>query len=84
MAKRTHRVDDASVATIEHEVQGLRERMTSIARELDRRRHALFDVRRQLRRHRLALSVAAIVVVVIGWRLWHVRLRHREMRLHLR
>lgn len=79
-------------AQIERKVEEVRDNLSGIAGELDRRRHEAFDLRLQLRRHGAAIGVtaAAILAVVagsIGLSLWsharQQRLRSRAHRLRL-
>jgi len=57
----------APAAEFEREVQLVRENLTGIVKELDYRRQELLDWRGQLRRHRLALGMAATAIfLVIG------------------
>ncbi len=66
MGQGTGRVEE-SPAELEHDIERLREGMTKVARELDVRRHELFDWRLQLRRHSTAVWLAAgSVVVLVG------------------
>jgi hypothetical protein len=46
---------------IEAEVDAVRNELTTLVAELDRRRHELFDVKLQLRRHVLPVVVTTIV-----------------------
>jgi hypothetical protein len=58
-------------AAAEREVERTRERITGIVRELSRRRHAVFDLRAQLRHHGVAVGVAAAALALaIGGAVW--------------
>jgi hypothetical protein len=55
----------------EREVERTRDRLTGIVRELDRRRHAVFDLRGQLRRHGLAVGLSAgTAALLIAGSVW--------------
>jgi hypothetical protein len=55
----------------EREVEATRDRLTGVVRELDRRRHAAFDLRGQLRRHGLAAGLTAgTTALLIGGSVW--------------
>jgi len=63
---------------LEREIESLREEMTAIVEEIDRRREELFDWRLQLRRHGVGPAAAAAGVVVgvgvlFGIAVWHRR-----------
>jgi hypothetical protein len=63
---------------VESQIADIRGQLDDLVGELDRRRHDLFDWRRQLDRHRreLALGAGAAAVVVVG----AVALRRRRRR----
>jgi hypothetical protein len=48
------------VRALGHEITEVRERLDALVDELDRRRHAAFDWRGQLRRHALGLAMTAL------------------------
>ena len=48
------------VRALGHEITEVRERLDALVYELDRRRHAAFDWRGQLRRHALGLTMTAL------------------------
>jgi hypothetical protein len=69
---------------LEREVEHIRNDMTDVVRELDRRRHDLFDWRLQLRENALALGVGVISVVcvmggIIALTAWRARRRRRPL-----
>lgn len=71
MGQGTTGVDEAAPEKAEHEVEEIRNRLTGIARELDRRRHAALDVRGQLRRHAPAVGITAgALVLLVGGSIW--------------
>jgi hypothetical protein len=51
-------------AELEKEIEGIRGKLDGMVGELDRRRHHLFDVKAQLRRH--AVPLVAIGVALLG------------------
>jgi hypothetical protein len=51
-------------AELEKEIEGIRGKLDGMVGELDRRRHDLFDVRAQLRRH--AVPLVAVAVALLG------------------
>jgi hypothetical protein len=56
---------------VEREVERTRQRLTGIVRELDRRRHAAFDLRGQLRRHGRAAGVTVgALALLVGGGIW--------------
>jgi hypothetical protein len=72
--------DDTAKA--EREVTEVRDRLTGIVRELDRRRHAVMDIRGQLRRHQPAVAISAgTLVLLAGGAIWlGVWLNRRQQR----
>jgi hypothetical protein len=82
MGEATTGVDDGAPARAEREVSEARDRLTGIARELDRRRHAAFDMRGQLRRHAPAAGISAgTLVLLVGGSIWlAVRSKRRQSR----
>jgi len=85
MGERTPDLKDAETPEeLEHEVADIRGNMTGIVRELDRRRHVLFDWRAQLRKHALVLGLgtAGLVCVISGAVVLHAwRKRRRDQPL---
>jgi hypothetical protein len=67
---------------LEREIEGIRDDMGLIASELDRRRHAVFDWRSQLRKHAGTLSLVALGLVVFaaGTTVLSVRRKRRRNR----
>jgi hypothetical protein len=62
------------------EVAGVREELDTLVAELDRRRHEMFDVRLQLRRHAVGAGLTAFALVATaagGVWLTHLRRRRR-------
>jgi hypothetical protein len=67
--------------TIERQIESLRSDIGELVSELDRRRHEAFDVRLQLRRHRkalLAVGTGALVLGMIGYRVWAAAKQRRD------
>ena len=54
------------VRALGDEIDEVRERLDALVGELDRRRHAVLDWRRQLRRHALGLSMGALGLVALA------------------
>jgi hypothetical protein len=75
--------DKDQPARVEHEIEEVRDRLTGIVRELDRRRHAALDLRGQLRKHRAAVGVAtASALLLVGGAIWlSVWLKARRARV---
>jgi hypothetical protein len=62
-------IDQAAQA--EREVVAVRDRLTGIVRELERRRHAVLDLRAQIRRHAPALGISAgTLALLAGGAIW--------------
>jgi hypothetical protein len=72
--------------TLEAEVDRVRDELTSLVAELDRRRHELFDVKLQVRRHAgpVALSLLAIGATAAGAMALRVRRARRARALPAR
>ena len=68
---------------LEREVEVLREDLGDLVGELDQRRHDAFDVRRQVRRHPVFVTVAAVACLglVAGGIALAVRRRRRRLSL---
>jgi len=72
----------ATAQALGGEIAAVRYELDELLAELDRRRHALFDVRLQLRRHALGatlttLACVATAAVGVGMNVWHQRRRQR-------
>jgi hypothetical protein len=66
---------------LQEDVEEIRDDLTGLVNELDRRRHDFFDVKGQMSRHALALALAGLGVVGLiagGWALAARRRRRRE------
>jgi hypothetical protein len=67
---------DEAPVELEREIEHLRNDMTAVVGEIDRRREELLDWRLQLRRHRREITMVAVGIVVVvaavgglnGWR----------------
>jgi 1,4-dihydroxy-2-naphthoyl-CoA synthase len=71
-----HRADELAV-----EVEVIQGNLGELVTELDQRRHALLDVRRQLRRHPLVLALAAAgAIAAVGGTIALVVRRRRRRR----
>jgi hypothetical protein len=55
-----------NVEALQREIEGIREGLDGMVGELDRRRHTLFDVRGQLRRHPVPLIAVGVALVGIA------------------
>lgn len=78
MGEGARSVESDNPPQLEREIEDLREEMTAIVDEIDRRREELFDWRLQLRRHGVGPAAAAAGVVVavgvlFGIAVWHRR-----------
>lgn len=71
---------------LELNVELVRRRLDATIRELDRRRHDAFDIRRQLRRHALPVigGIAALAAAVATLTVWALRRRSDRQRLRPR
>ena len=77
---KDHRPSPETPAELERDIEVVRNDLGKVAGELDRRRHELFDVRRQLTRHPLAIALiagAALGIVAAGIALAKARRRRR-------
>ena len=76
----------ANVEALQREIEVIREGLDGMVGELDRRRHTLFDVRTQLRRHTVPLVAigAALLGIVAGGIALAVVHRRRRARLPAR
>ena len=74
------------VEALQREIEVIREGLDGMVGELDRRRHTLFDVRTQLRRHTVPLIAvaAALLGIVAGGIALGVAHRRRRARLPAR
>jgi hypothetical protein len=85
MGERTHDLRDVERPEIlEQEVEEIRENMTGIVRELDRRRHQFLDLRGQLRKHAVPLALGALTLALLvgsaaGFSAWRRRERNRPL-----
>ena len=75
-----------NVEALQREIEVIREGLDGMVGELDRRRHTLFDVRSQLRRHTVPLIAvgAALLGIVAGGIALGVAHRRRRARLAAR
>lgn len=77
---KNHEPSPETPAELEREIEVVRDDLGKVAGELDRRRHELFDVRRQLTHHPLAIALiagAALGIVAAGIALARSRRRRR-------
>lgn len=87
MGEGTSRVDKtteprAAAQALGGEIATVRYELDELLAELDRRRHELFDVRLQLRRHALGASLTTLAFVAtaaagVGLNVWRQRRRQR-------
>jgi hypothetical protein len=88
--RREEAHDDGSnserAEALQHDIERIRADLANTVGELDRRRHALFDVRGQLRRHGLpmVLAAAGLVALIAGGIALAVSRRRRQQRLPAR
>jgi hypothetical protein len=69
---------------LERDVEDIRDNMTGLVTELDRRRHEVLDWRKQLRRNARPLAIATLGLVVLlggmaGLSVWRRRRRNRPL-----
>jgi hypothetical protein len=81
---KSHVKTEESPEQIEHEIENIRENITDIASELDRRRHELVDWRLQLKKHGPAIAMVAGGCILLLWatiqaRAWQAARRRRPM-----
>ena len=79
-ANKATRADAEAPAELEHEVEEIRENMTEIVGELDRRRHEVFDLGSQLRKNAAPLAVAGLGIVLISAGATTLSVRRRRRR----
>ena len=74
---------DENVEALQTEIESIRTGLDGMVGELDRRRHALFDVRSQLRRHGVPLVAlgAALLAIAAGGIALGVAHRRRRARV---
>lgn len=73
----------APAEAVEADIARSRERLGALLDELNRRRHDLFDVRLQLRRHALSFALAAGAVVALAAAVIGTAVRRRRRRRRL-
>jgi len=68
---------------LELNVELVRQRLDATIRELDRRRHDVFDIRRQIKRHALPVigGIVALAATVAAMTVWALRRRIARHRL---
>jgi hypothetical protein len=62
------------------DVEGIRDDMTDVVREIDRRRHELLDWRQQLRKHAVPVGIGVIAVASTVGAVAAVAVRRRRQR----
>jgi len=77
IVREVHSLASPTPEQLEHDVDDLRDGLTGIVRELDRRRHELLDWRLQLKKHRVAAVVAAGLLFLGGLGLLRLARRRR-------
>lgn len=84
MGEAADRVKDGSpehaVRRVSGEIDALRDDLGNLVAELDRRRHEMFDLGLQARRHPLAIAVAATAVALAAGGLLALAIRSRRRR----
>lgn len=71
-------VGEDPVGRVEGEIQSLRGELGGLVAELDRRRHEAFDLRLQLKRHPVAVAIAAAGAALVLGGLLAVAVRSRR------
>lgn len=67
-------------SALQKDVEEIRDDLTGLVNELDRRRHAFFDVKRQISRHALPLALVGLGLVGVAAGAWALASRHRRRR----
>lgn len=84
MGEAADRVKDGSpehaVRRVSGEIDALRNDLGNLVAELDRRRHEMFDLGLQARRHPVAIAVAAAAAALVAGGLIAVAIRARRRR----
>lgn len=71
-----------TAAQLEEDIEQIRDHLTEVAGELDRRRHRIFDIpgqaREQLRKRGKPIAIGTVAVVALGLGIWWWRSRSRR------
>ena len=65
-------------AQLEQDIEGIRNHLSEVAGELDRRRHRFLDVPGQLRRHAKPIAAGTVALAALGAGLWWWRSRQQR------
>lgn len=64
-----------TAAQLEDDIENIRSHLTDVAGELDRRRHRLFDIPGQVRKHARPIAVGTAALAALGLGIWWWRSR---------
>lgn len=67
-----------TAAQLEEDIESIRDHLTDVAGELDRRRHRLFDLPGQARKHARPIAIGAAALAALGLGIWWWRARSRR------
>ena len=67
-----------TAAQLEDDIENIRNHLTDVASELDRRRHRIFDIPGQVRKHARPIAVGTVALAALGLGIWWWRSRSRK------
>jgi len=67
-----------TAAQLEDDIENIRNHLTDVASELDRRRHRIFDIPGQVRKHARPIAVGTAALAALGLGIWWWRSRSRK------
>ena len=73
-----HQSGTETVAQLEGDIEDIRNHLTDVAGELDRRRHRLFDLPGQARKHAKPIALGTVALAALGLGIWWWRARSRR------
>ena len=66
-----------TAAQLEEDIEKIRDHLTDVAGELDRRRHRFFDLPGQARKHAKPIAIGTVALAALGVGIWWWRSRSR-------